>query len=90
MVDKVKQELLLTKSQAEEVAHNVHYRKRYASKEDFTMAGAKAQLAKAEPLIRKDERERIMSKIEITFSDTITKGVMTATNAWQALKGEGK
>ena len=45
-------------------------------------------LIPTEEAIRKDERERIINKIEVTFSDSITKGVMTATNAWQELKGE--
>ena len=33
-----------------------------------------------------EAKREILDKIETTFSDTITKGEMTATNAWQALR----
>lgn len=51
------------------------------------LAVAKAQAQVSFKAGRKEERERILDEIDATFSDTITKGEMTATNAWQALKG---
>ena len=45
-------------------------------------------LSPTEEEIRKDEKRGIMNKIETIFSDKTTLAQITATNTWQALKGE--
>ena len=52
--------------------------------------GSKRQLNSCEKEL-KEIVEGIFKEIETRFSDSITKGEMTATNAWQSLKkGEMK
>jgi len=84
MVDN-KQELLLTL----EEMHNVPSDGTYIQ---WKVSLLKAQLAKAEPLIRKDERERILDIIRTEGYLTTTQtrhGFLVTDRLWQALKKGG-
>lgn len=64
MADKVKQELLLTDNELLDAIETVLKPGEYNAQATIEIARAirNAQLAKAEPLIRQDERERILSR----------------------------
>ena len=79
--------LMLTPEERRVIPKGFHYLLEYKEELDWLL---QTQLAKAEPLIRKDERERIIGVIENLNSIGYAYGAEFKVAILQALKKEGK